>query len=52
MRTGNLLQEVYKCEICGTQRTINRKAKKKIDHPKHMICTGCGGKKTKYRKVE
>ena len=51
MRTGKILQELYKCEKCGTSRVINRLSKKKIDHPKHMLCTGCG-KKSKFRKVE
>jgi len=49
---GKLLQELYKCEQCGTNRTINRLSKKKNGHPKHMICAGCGGKKSKFRKVE
>ena len=51
MRTGKLLQELYKCEKCGNSRVINRQAKKKIDHPKHMLCIGCN-KKAKFRKVE
>lgn len=52
IRCGKILQEIYKCEKCGTPREINRLSKKKTGHPKHMICAGCGGKKSKFRKVE
>jgi len=52
IRSGKLWQETYKCEKCGTSRTINRSAKKKMGHPKHMLCPGCDGKKTKFIKIE
>jgi len=51
MKRGKLIQEMYKCLDCGTSRTINRLAKKKTGHKKHMMCAGCGKTKSKFLKV-
>lgn len=50
-RTSTLYQEYYKCLKCGTIRQINRSAKKKIGHLKHMMCAGCYGRTSKFIKI-
>jgi len=52
VRVGKILQEIYKCEQCGTTRTINRLGRKKNGHKKHMMCPGCKNGKAKFVKVE
>ena len=51
-KTNTLYQENYECKKCKSIRIINRPAKRKIGHMKHMMCTGCDGKRTLFIKVE
>jgi hypothetical protein len=51
-RGGMLLQEVYACEVCGTQRVINRLKKRKMGHNKHMLCPTCCTIKAIFIKIE
>ncbi len=47
-----LITEDYKCLACGYTRQIQRRGgdKRKIGHPKNMLCPRCG-RKRKFIKI-
>ncbi|MEW6385949.1 MAG: hypothetical protein AB1491_00310 [Thermodesulfobacteriota bacterium] len=44
-KRGPLVSEEYRCQTCAYLRLIHRLSAKEKDHPKHMWCPRCRGRK-------